>query len=189
MAGAPHILLMGLRASGKSTLGQALAARLGLLFVDLDEVTAAMLGCVDVPEVWAMHGPAAFRSAEVGALRQLLAGAGPGGTLAGVPRVIALGGGTPTAPGAAELLREEARAGRIALVYLRASPETLRARLTDTDLDERPSLTGQGVLDEVDEIFRQRDPLYSELATARLETDGMTPAQAEDALARIFVAA
>ncbi len=171
---------MGLRASGKTTLGQALAAHLSRPFVDLDEVAAAMLGCVDVPEVWAMHGPAAFRGAEVGALRQILdAGANP-------PAVIALGGGTPTAPGAGDLLREHARAGRIVLVYLRASPQTLRARLERTDLDERPSLTGEGVLDEVAGVFRQRDPLYRELATRLLETDGLTPAQAQDALTRMF---
>lgn len=135
-----------------------------------------------------MHGPSAFRAAEAGALRQLLepppAGSpAGGGALAGV---IALGGGTPTAPGVGELLRRHADARRIELVYLRATPATLRARLAGTNLDQRPSLTGAGVVDEVEVVFHQRDALYCELATLRLDTDAMTLAQAEVALVELL---
>ena len=39
-----HILLIGLRGSGKTTLGRLLAQRRGLPFIDLDEVTPQILG-------------------------------------------------------------------------------------------------------------------------------------------------
>ncbi len=86
---------MGLRASGKTTLGQMLATRLGRSFVDLDDVTAARLGCVDVPEAWSRHGPEAFRHAEADALKDVLAHA-PSHLSSSMGQIIALGGGTPT---------------------------------------------------------------------------------------------
>lgn len=160
----PNILLMGLRASGKSTLGAMLATRLGRPFVDLDDVTAARLGCVDVPEAWARHGPAAFRDAEAEALRDVLEHTG---------QIVALGGGTPTAPGAADMLRNAISSQQARLVYLRATPSTLRGRLEQTDLSRRPSLTGSGVVDEVQRVFEERDPLYRSLASEVIEVDGL----------------
>lgn len=159
-----NIVLMGLRASGKTTVGQILATRLGRAFVDLDDVTAARLGCVDVPEAWARHGPEAFRAMEAEALREVFVNAG---------QVVALGGGTPTAPGAGEVLQAAAERREIHLVYLRATPETLRARLAASDLSSRPSLTGKGVIDEVDRIFADRDSVYGSIATAVVPVDGI----------------
>ena len=40
-----HVLLIGLRCSGKTTVGPLLAQRLGRLFVDLDDRPAAAAGC------------------------------------------------------------------------------------------------------------------------------------------------
>jgi len=174
MSPAPtNILLMGLRASGKTTLGQILAARLGLAFVDLDDVTAARLGCVDVPEAWSRHGPEAFRHAEADALRDVLTHTG---------QIIALGGGTPTAPGAEAILRNAVAARTIHLIYLRATPGTLRARLMLTDTASRPSLTGGDVIDEVQRVFDARDPLYRSLASDVVQLDATTPEAATAAL-------
>jgi len=153
------IYLLGLRGSGKSTLGQSLASKLRALFVDLDDVTASLLKCPTPAEALHKHGQAAFRGAELKAL-----------TSAGVARakVVALGGGTPTAPGASDALRKSGAT----LVYLRASPETLRARLAATDLASRPSLTGADVLAEIDAVFERRDPIYLALADEVIEVDG-----------------
>lgn len=161
----PNIVLMGLRASGKTTVGQLLATRLTRPFVDLDDVTAARLGCVDVPEAWARHGPETFRAMEAEALREVLSNLG---------QVVALGGGTPTAPGAGEILRIAVEKREIHLVYLRATPGTLGARLALTDLSSRPSLTGGGVIDEVERVFAARDSLYQTLAGVVVPVDGIT---------------
>lgn len=159
----PHLLLIGLRASGKSTLGAALARALARPFIDLDDRTAQALGAPDAARAWAAHGEPAFRAAETGALRDALRG----------PRaVIALGGGTPTAPGAADLLRAACAARTARIVYLAAPPALLRARLARTDLATRPPLTPRGTLDEIDAVHAARDPLYRALASRTIELDG-----------------
>lgn len=154
------VYLLGLRGSGKSTLGQSLASKLRVLFVDLDDVTASLLKCATPAEALNKHGPAAFRAAELKALGS------PGVARA---KVVALGGGTPTAPGAPDALRKS----NATLVYLRANPDTLRGRLAATDLASRPSLTGADVLAEMDAVFERRDPVYLALADEVIEVDGV----------------
>ena len=96
------IFLYGAPASGKSTLGKALAERLGLGFVDLDERIVAEAG-MSIPEIFKTRGEAAFRDIESKALKEVVSGIIPklptsNSTLA----VVSLGGGT--------LLRDENRA-------------------------------------------------------------------------------
>lgn len=158
---APNLILIGLRASGKSTLGRLLAQRLGRDFVDLDDVVARRMGASGPGEAIARDGIDAFRAAETDALRSVLE------TPA---RVIALGGGTPTAPGAADLLR----ASGAHLVYLRGSPETLRSRLRETDNTDRPALVGDDAIDEVRTLHEQRDAPYRSLAGSVVHIDGVS---------------
>lgn len=152
-----HILLMGLRASGKSTVGRALAEAFGAAFVDLDDRTRAELGAPSVREAFAVAGEAAFRAAEAKALAAVL----------GEPaRVIALGGGTPTAPGAAEEIAQARRRGAV-VVFLDPPLEVLAERLR-AEQGDRPSLTGLGVVEEIESIARVRRPLYAALTDLRL---------------------
>lgn len=168
-----QIILLGLRGSGKSTLGKLLAARLITDFVDLDFVTAGLLGAASAADAIRAGGLPGFREAEVRALQM------PRSTGAGV---LALGGGTPTAHGAIPaLLTLRTRGAR--LVYLRGGPSTLRARLSTTDLDARPSLTGAPVLEEIDRLFAERDPLYRSLADNVVEIDGRTVEESLDDIA------
>ncbi len=157
------IVLIGLRASGKTTVGGLLGARLGLPFVDLDERTTAVLHCESVREAFSLHGERVFRQAEVSALRGVL--------LEGVG-VLALGGGTAMVPAARELLR--GFADGLCVVYLRASAACLRERLASGGVGDRPSLTGRGVLEEIEEVFAARDAIYREIADAVIEVDGLT---------------
>ncbi len=172
----PPIVLMGLRASGKTTIGRLVAEQLGLGFVDLDDRTADRLDTPDPAEAIRTLGLDAFRDAETDALRDAL--------LEG-PLVIALGGGTPTAPGAVDLLRAHTDAGG-ALIYLHAGPSVLRARLTRTDTDTRPSLTGAGTVEEVDEVYLRRDPLYRDLCTRIIETKDQSPHQVARLIAQLI---
>jgi len=151
-----NLVLMGLRGAGKSTIGQIVAAALHREFVDLDVRTAALLGSPTPGGALAVHGESVFRAAEYRALVSALSLPG---------QVIALGGGTPTAPGAAQLLEEQRDLGRAVIVYMRLEPAALRARLEATDVSQRPSLTGAGTLNEIDAVFRARDPLYRRLAS------------------------
>ena len=86
--------MYGAPASGKSTLGKALAERLGLGFVDLDERIVAEAG-MSIPEIFKTRGEAAFRDIESKALKEVVSGIIPklptsNSTLA----VVSLGGGT-----------------------------------------------------------------------------------------------
>lgn len=179
-----NLILMGLRGSGKSTLGSLVAARLARPFIDLDDRVMARLGFETVARAWDAVGEPAFRIAEASELRAVL-DEHPHGL------VLALGGGTPTAPGAADALRAHAAAGA-ALVYLRCTPAELRARLSRPAAGageaaagvhsagpNRPSLTGRDPLDEIEEVFQRRDPLYRGLATRVLESPASAHAAVE----------
>lgn len=176
------LVLMGLRGSGKSTLGRRLARETGAAFADLDERTCALLGGGKLADLWAEHGETEFRRAEAVALETSIAEA------ADRLAIIALGGGTPTAPNAEPLLVAAADAGHIFLVYLRASPRTLRARLESTDTSTRPSLTGGGTLAEIEGVHAARDPLYRRIATHVIEIDGCDEDAVTAELAAILTA-
>ncbi|MAY74339.1 MAG: shikimate kinase [Phycisphaerae bacterium] len=162
-----HLILMGLRASGKSTIGRVIARRIGVGFVDLDQVTFRLMRVKSAAEGINLHGIDAFRSAESRALTE---------TLNSPPSVLALGGGTPTAPGAASSLRHT----DATTIYFRAQPDVLAARLAKTDLASRPSLTGRGAVEEVGELFRDRDPLYASLSSLTLDVDELSIDDAAD---------
>ncbi len=152
---------MGLRGCGKTTLGRALAFNLSMPFVDLDDETPNVLNCRNVAQAWDLHGQEAFRKAELVALSRVLGKRS---------RVVALGGGTPTAPHVPDLIRHERESKRIVVFYLRASVLTLRSRLRETDAN-RPSITGADPLEEIDAVFAARDPLYNSLADRVLDMD------------------
>jgi len=151
----PTILLIGLRGSGKSTLGRRLADTLGRPFIDLDDRTAADLGHASPGPALRAEGIDAFRAAEAKALRAALEQPGS---------VLALGGGTPTAPGAEELIRSHRARGDALVMYLRALPDQLASRLTADGAPDRPALLGGDAVAEIGDLFERRDPLYRGLA-------------------------
>lgn len=58
--------------------------------------------------------------------------------------------------------------GQAVIFYLRVDPATLKRRLA-ADPTLRPSLTGKGTIDEVEELFAVRDPVYRALAHHALD--------------------
>lgn len=146
-----RVTLIGFRASGKSTIGRLLAARLAWPFTDADTAIEARLG-QPIATYFKEHGEAAFRLAEEQALAALLVGEGP--------LVLATGGGAVLRPANRELLRE--RGGLI--VYLDVPVPVIQDRLRH-HTGGRPSLTGASVVDEVPGLLAQREPLYRELAS------------------------
>jgi len=121
-----RIYLTGFMASGKSTVGPKVAARLGCTFLDLDRLIAVHDGR-SIPEIFAQDGEGRFRELETAALRK---------TVDTDNLVVALGGGA--------LVDEENRAfakehGRV--VYLEVDAGTVLDRVGD-EADQRPLLQG-----------------------------------------------
>jgi len=160
-----NIALIGLRGSGKSTLGPHVAGSLQRGFIDLDRLIPGRLNAANIAQAWATHGEAGFRTAELEELRRVLEMYDD--------QIIALGGGTPTAPGVADLLRKHRSTGDLRIFYLRGSAGTLRARLAIADNAHRPSLTGANPIDEIDAVLAARDPLYRSLADVVITIDDL----------------
>ncbi len=168
----PIIVLLGLRGSGKTTLGRVLSLRLGCPFTDLDERVRARLGLPDLASAFRHLGEPAFREAERAELEAYLANASG-------PAVLALGGGTPTFAASRELLESARNQGRVKLVLLDAAPAVLGARVAATPGD-RPLLVGASYSEEAQILSERRVPLYRELAQCAVRTDQDTERALEE---------
>ncbi len=144
-----RVFLVGARASGKTTVGRALATRLGVSFADTDDLVATIAGAV-AGDLLRTKGEAALRAAETAVLARLCE------VFQGV---VATGGGIVLS----EKNRERMRSGGF-VVHLRADAETLATRIRAGGAEKRPSLTGAPADEEVSAIVAAREPLYAEVA-------------------------
>ena len=140
-----NMILIGMPGCGKSTIGQALAEKLGRPFVDADAEIVKEIG--DIPTFFATHGEEAFRKAETAVLARL-------GKMSG--QVIATGGGCVTREENYPLLHQN---GRIIRIHrdLSALPTEGRPVSQSTNLAE---------------LFQKRDPLYTRFADHCVENNG-----------------
>ena len=148
-----RIALVGMPGSGKSTVGRHLSRRLGLPFLDSDQVIEHRLGCA-IRDYFAQAGEAAFRDIEEQVIGELAGSA---------PAVIATGGGAVLREANRLRLREGAH-----VVYLRATPDELFRRLRQDA--QRPLLQVPDPLGKLREMHAERDPLYRETAHFEIDT-------------------
>lgn len=153
-----HLALAGFMGSGKTTVGAAVAERLGRPFVDLDHVVEERTGSTIV-ELFA-QGEAGFRAVEEQIAHDVLARA--------EPAVVALGGGA--------ILSERTRselARRAYTVLLDVDVGTAWSRVEGSG---RP-LAGEEAAFHA--LHRERQPLYEAVADAHArEPDGVVLAAA-----------
>lgn len=143
------LILVGPRASGKTTVGKLLAAALELRFIDTDEVVQQHTQKT-IAQIVDEQGWDTFRRIESEILLQVMQ---PG-------VIIATGGGM--------VVSEENRRVmtlRGVVFYLATSADTVVARLASNPaVSQRPSLTGLSITEEITGIISSRDPLYRECA-------------------------
>jgi len=153
----PPVILIGPPGAGKTTVGTALAARLGVPFADTDAVVEAVAG-KPVSDIFVTDGEPEFRRLEREAVATVLAG-GDG--------VIGLGGGA--------VMDQQTRA-RLAgqrVVYLETGFGELAKRV---GLDRaRPLLVGTNPRAQLRSLLEQRLPVYDSLAWLTVGTDGREP--------------
>lgn len=170
-----RVFLIGFMGAGKTTVGRALAQRLGWTFYDLDDVIEQREQRT-IAAIFAEPGEAAFRRAESAALQALLEESGTQGNL-----IVALGGGAFAQPENRAALE---RAGAIT-VLLEAPLEELRRRCrVDVDGRIRPLAQRE---DRFAELFAARRPAY-EQARFRVVTAGKAVEEVVDAVERIVTA-
>lgn len=149
-----HVFLVGMMGAGKTTLGKALAKRLGRDFVDTDKMLVERTG-VPVATIFEIEGEEGFRRREAAILAEAAAAASP--------CVIATGGGAILSPDNRLLMRESGT-----VVYLRARLENLWERTRhDTT---RPLLVGPDPRARLSELLAAREPLYNEAAHVTVDT-------------------
>lgn len=149
--------LVGLRGAGKSTIGQALAARIGAPFVQLDRRVEELAG-MSLAEVFEFHGAERYRELARGALDEALAKPGPA--------VLEIGGSLVQDAELYTALRAACR-----VVWLRASPEAHLERVRAQG-DLRPLAGWADPLAQLTSILETRAPLYA-LAEVHLETEDL----------------
>lgn len=144
--------------AGKSTIGKLLASRLGWTFLDSDNLIEERTGA-DIPWIFDVEGEEGFRERESAVLID---------ALQETDTVIATGGGI--------VLRESNRAllkSSPFVIYLTASIEQLVERTCKDK--KRPLLQVPDPKAKIIDLFNRRDPLYREVSTHIIKTDGRSP--------------
>ena len=139
--------------SGKTTVGRALAKKLNKRFIDSDHEIEARTG-VSIPVIFELEGEQSFRQREAEVIRELTA-------LDNI--VLATGGGAILNPASREYLKS-----RGTVIYLQASVNQILQR-TSHDRN-RPLLQTSDPRKRIEELSRQREPYYREVAHIIVET-------------------
>jgi len=163
------IALLGVRGAGKSSVGAALAKRLGVAFVELDQRIEQTAG-LPLGELFALHGEAYYRRIEREVLTQLLA----------EPHamVIATGGSIVNDATNYALLRARCRT-----IWLSARPEDHWARVVAQG-DRRPMGENPHAFTELRALLAARETLYAR-ATHTVETTGRSVTEVASEIAQL----
>lgn len=163
----PNIILAGFMGTGKTTVGQAVAERLGRWFVDMDAVIERQAG-KPISAIFAQDGELVFRHMEAALCREL---AGERNL------VIAAGGGALVAEANRAALAENGL-----LICLRAPVEAILERLGEAD--DRPLLAGPDRQTRVETLLAQRAAAYAAIPH-QIDTAGLTVDQVAEQVIRL----
>ncbi len=141
----PGLYLVGFMASGKSTIGRALAEHIGWPFVDIDTEIERRAG-KPISEIFSEAGEAAFRDLETAVLKSHISH-----VEVGQPRVIALGGGAFIQERNWQMVVNNG-----ITLWLDCPLEVVRRRLGDDNT--RPLAANRNGLGQ---LFDDRRPLYA----------------------------
>ena len=154
-AGLPRVILVGPMGAGKTTVGELLASSWGLTLRDTDQDVEQAEGR-PISEIFVDRGEQYFRELERAAVAQ---------ALTGHDGVLALGGGAVLDPETRAVLKDHL----VVFLHVGLSDAVKRVGLGSS----RPLLLGN-VRARVKALLDERLPIYREVATVEVETDGRT---------------
>ena len=143
--GGRSLYLVGMMGSGKTSTGRPLAERLGYGFVDADAVIEQVAGCT-ISEIFERDGEEEFRSLETQVMRSISERHS---------LVVATGGGVVTRTENWGMMHQGI------VIWLDVERRQLLQRL-QSDTTQRPLLMTGDPAETLDEILKQRRPLYDE---------------------------
>lgn len=167
------VLLLGMKHSGKTTLGVRLSQRIASEFADLDEIIEHIYDAdasSSCREIYRRHGREYFVDLEAQAAARLAE------SMASRPMVAALGGGTIENTGAMDALMDSGLR-----VYLKDDPTVLYERIMQNGLPA--FLNADDPRASFDALYRRRTRLYEECAQVVVDIDG---AGVEEAFERLL---
>lgn len=154
------LVLVGYRATGKTTLSRILADRLGKVARDSDVVVEQRAGKT-IARIFAEDGEPFFRDLEATVIRELLEE--ESGNL-----VLATGGGAILRDTTRTLLKQSAF-----VVWLQCSAEMILRRMNEDrqTVSQRPALTELSAIEEIRTLLEKRQPLYRDVAPFSVDTE------------------
>jgi XRE family transcriptional regulator, aerobic/anaerobic benzoate catabolism transcriptional regulator len=165
----PVIALLGVRGAGKTAIGQALARRLKVSFVELDVLISQEAG-MSLSTLFEIHGEEYFRKVERETLRKFFA--------TGASAVLATGGSIVSSPETFALLRK-----RAVTIWLKADARDHWRRVVAQG-DGRPMKGRANAESELEALLRKRAPQFAR-ADVVVDTSGST---LEEAITRVALA-
>lgn len=156
-----NIVLIGMRGSGKTTVGQLLGKILRRDVIDIDTLISAKIG-LTIPRIIELHGWSFFRQQELMIVNQIKNETN---------KIISTGGGIILEEKNVELLKTNGL-----IVWLRAQPATLVERISNSS--SRPPLTKEKTIaGEIKELLNERVNLYKMSAQKIIDTDKVTSSE------------
>jgi len=165
-----NIILIGMRGSGKSTIGKILSKKTNKTFYDLDKLLVQKIG-ISIPEIIKKYDWEYFRDKESEIVEEISKETNA---------IIATGGGIVLRQKNIDILKKNGK-----FIYMKTSIDTMIKRIGDNK--NRPSLTNKKFLrEELEEVLPQRKNLYESTADVTITTDNKTPKSIADEVITIL---
>lgn len=154
-----NLILIGYRGTGKSTVAKILSERFQARLISTDEVIITKTG-MSVPEIVESKGWDYFRELESGVIKEISNED---------DCIIDAGGGVVLKNENIKNLKKNSK-----IVLLKTEPKIIAERIKDDT--QRPSLTEEkSFIDEINEVLKERKPLYEKAADFSVDTSNLTP--------------
>jgi shikimate kinase len=165
-----NIVLIGMRGSGKTTVGKILAQKLSRGFVEMDRLISMRAG-LSIPEIVERYGWSRFRDVKEEITSEV----------AGLNNIVnAAGGGVVTREKNIAKLKKTG-----VLVWLKASVDTLVKRVGE-DTERPPLVSGRSQREDIELTLTEREPLYQKAADLIVETEDKTPEEVAEAIINLL---